>query len=182
MISEVRLRRKLANLYQPFPAPAARYAESSSSPPKSLDSTSIQHIVTTYISTEYLDILTKYNYNVIFGPPEEERRAASKDGGFWRRVHNVTDYFAVRRHSESAIWVDRSRYISLSGAVQVFALSERSIEHLLRYKWEKDERIRSCARENVKAAIGPFKIRLLSNDNAILSVLIEEAEIANGIA
>ena len=163
-----------------YPILAARYAESFSSSLESFESASIQHAITTYISTEYLDILTKYNYNVIFGPPEAERRAALKDGGFWRRVHNVTDYFAVRRHGESAIWTDRSQHVSLSGADQAFALSERSIEHLLRSKWEKDEKLRSCTQDNLKAAIGPFKIHLLSNDNAILFVVIEEAEITSG--
>lgn len=159
---------------------ASRYAESFSSSLESFESTSIQRLVTTYISTEYLDILTKYNYHAIFGPPEAERRATLKDGGFWRRVHNVTDFFAVRRYGESAIWAERSQHVSLSGADHVFALSERSVEFLLHTRWDQDEKVRTWGQDNFKATFRPFKIHLLSNNNVIVVVDIEEAEIVSG--
>lgn len=156
---------------------AARRAESFSSSLDSFESTSVERSVTSFISEKYLNILTKYSYNVVYSPPEVKPRAMLKDGGFWRRVDNITDYTAVRRHDESTIWSDRSQHVSLSGTVQAFALSERSIESLLLSRWENEEQIQSWRQDDFQATFGPFRIQLLSNDNIILFVDIKAANI-----
>ncbi|KIP08500.1 hypothetical protein PHLGIDRAFT_379158 [Phlebiopsis gigantea 11061_1 CR5-6] len=128
-----------------------------------------------------MDILTKFNYNVIFGPPEEKPRSALKDDGFWRRVHNVTDFLAVRRYGESAIWIDRSQHVSMASAYQAFALSEHALDEILRTKW-LNEGYNVWDQEAFKATFSSFSIRLLSTDHLIIVVEIEQAEIISGHA
>lgn len=161
---------------------AARFTESLSVSLETFEEESLERSLITYLSTAYLDILVKHSYDVIFGPPEAERRTVLKDGGFWRRVHNVMDFFAVRRCGHGAIWLDRSQHVSLASLVgvrQAFALSERSIEYLLRASWkaDKDQTYFSWDLDAFKGKFGPLRIHLLSNHSLIVFVDIQDLEL-----
>ena len=157
---------------------AARFASFFSSSFETTQASSLETEFLEWMRTSYLEILTKFSYNIVYSPEEDKPRALIRDGGFWRRVHNVTDFLAIRRYSESAIWMDRSQHMSFSGVDQAFALSERSIEHLLRTKWEQHEEYRHWETESFKARIGPLRIHLLSSNKVVVLVDIEDAELA----
>lgn len=159
---------------------AARIAQSLSTSLEEYTEERIERSFISYLSTAYLDILTKYNYNVIYGPPEAERRTTIKDGGFWRRVHNVMDFFVIRRYGEAAIWLDRSQHVtlqSLAGVHRAFALSERSIEYLLRASWGVTGDFEQWDADNFKGKFGPLRTHLLSNNALIVFVDVQDLEI-----
>lgn len=131
-----------------------------------------------WLEIEYLSILAKHGYHIIYGATEETARILFKDGGFWKRVHNVTDSFIHnRRHSAGEIWMDRSQYISLGVVSQLFVLSERSIERLIRLKWSSDEETQVWETDDFSATFEPLRIRLLSNGKIVVVVYIKHAEL-----
>lgn len=128
-----------------------------------------------------MSILTKYGYHIIFGVTEETARVIFKDGGFWRRVHNVTDFSIAHRHSETEIWEERSQYAALTLVNQFIALSERSVEHLLRTKWSLQLGTNSEFKlDNFSATFSTttaLRIRLLSSSKMLVIVEIDHAEL-----
>ena len=122
-----------------------------------------------YLSSTYMEALTELGYNIVHGYLEMKKHGGPKDGGIWRRVHNVIDTPIVRRYGQSTIWLERFQRISLHGMSQAFAFSELSIKNMMR--------VMTWHSASMNATFN--NARLLSNGNVLIFVEISNAQLVN---
>lgn len=132
-----------------------------------------------FFTVDYLDILLLYGYNIIYQATFSVLDHDTGNTGCWKRVDRVDMFHSLRRHGQVLIWLERIRELSLSGADQVLAFSEDSINRILFSRWHSagaSNILSTWTRDSLKLSFNPFTVRLLSNGKAILYVDIAYGE------
>lgn len=132
-----------------------------------------------FLSVDYLDILLAYSYNIIYRLVIDKHPDVGEDSGYWKRIDHVGEFHSFRRHGQALIWIERVRSIALSGADQVLALTEDSINRILHSRWTalgSSHLLSTWSKDSFRANFNPLTVRMLSNGKVIVYVDIEHGE------
>lgn len=160
---------------------AARFASTYST--LGLGGAALQYfnIIVKFLSVDYLDILLLYSYNIIYRLiVEKERTIAARDTGYWRRLDIFGQVSSRRRQGQALIWLERIREITLSGADQVLALTEESINRIFFARWKSlgsSHILTNWSRDTFRATFNHINVRLLSSGRVIIFVDMVRGEL-----
>ncbi|GJE95840.1 hypothetical protein PsYK624_120300 [Phanerochaete sordida] len=159
----------------------ARYASAFSTPPPASEPKILEYynLLVKFLTVDYLDILLAYSYNIIYRLVIDKHPDVIAGSGFWKRVEHVGEYYSFRRHGQALIWIERVRDLALSGADQVLALTEDSVNRILRTRREAlgtSHLLSTWSKDSFKADFNPLTVRILSNGKVVVFVDIVHAE------
>ncbi|EKM52523.1 uncharacterized protein PHACADRAFT_149241 [Phanerochaete carnosa HHB-10118-sp] len=122
-----------------------------------------------FFSRDYLDIVARFNLHIILGLPLAPDSFGRDYAAEWTETEeNEGDHFA-RKHTHAMMWSERIQNTAIySGCQEVVALSEETINRLLRRRLET---VREWHISNLFSInILDLKVRLLTSGKAIIYI------------